>query len=406
MKEDFRERAVQCLMLANYTMGGPHILETLIMILTEESLLLKNSTTDGWLLVNTILRLAILMGYHRDSDHFPELSAFEAEMRRRVWTTILQLDFVLSLEKGLPRGAIETQTDTKQPLNLRDDDFDESTTKLPPPRPEREWTPILPLIAKARLRTALGLICDVNANINSLSRPEAARINAILEDVHERGIPPALRWDTQPHPITESSSLLMQRIGIETTYHKSRILLWRRILTTCPAQELREEDEVPVQICIDSALKILSFQELLFEESQPFGRLAQLKWKITHIFNQDALLATSILCLYLQEEDKFRASGSTVHTTWSSKVEEIRHRLRISHGIWFQMSETSAEAGKAAKALSIVLGVRDVSVVDEAAPRDYDFPADVDGMPLYGFGVGYADQCKGLRCAHFVPHVR
>ncbi len=96
MKDTFREKAVQCLILARYTTGGPYILETLITVLTGEFVLLKDGATDGWLLISTILHLAMRMGYHRDPDHFPAISPFEGEMRRRIWTTILQLDLILS----------------------------------------------------------------------------------------------------------------------------------------------------------------------------------------------------------------------------------------------------------------------------------------------------------------------
>lgn len=47
MKDAFREKAVQCLVLAMYTTGGPHILETLMTVLTGEFILLKDGATDG-----------------------------------------------------------------------------------------------------------------------------------------------------------------------------------------------------------------------------------------------------------------------------------------------------------------------------------------------------------------------
>ncbi|KAJ4181187.1 hypothetical protein NW755_011230 [Fusarium falciforme] len=213
MKDGFREKAVQCLILARYTTGGPYILETLITVLTGEFILLKDGATDGWLSIGMILHLAMRMGYHRDPDHFPGISPFECEMRRRIWTTILQLDLVISLEMGLPRSATDTHIDTKPPRNLRDCDFDEDTTEMPPPRPETEWTPVLPLIARGRLITALGLICDLNTDINPPSYDEVTKIDALLEDVHNRAIPPMLRWETMPHPITDSPTVVVQRLG-------------------------------------------------------------------------------------------------------------------------------------------------------------------------------------------------
>ncbi|KAI0123675.1 putative Zn(II)2Cys6 transcription factor [Xylariales sp. AK1849] len=392
MKDAFREKAVQCLILARYTTGGPYILETLITVLTGEFILLKDGATDGWLLISMILHLAMRMGYHRDPDHFPGISPFEGEMRRRIWTTILQLDLGLSLEMGLPRSATDTHMDTKQPRNLRDCDFEEDTTEMPPPRPETEWTPVLPLIARGRLISALGLICDVNTNINPPSYDEVIKVDALLQDVHNRAIPPVLRWETMPHPITDSPILVIQRVSVETTYYKSRILLYRRALISYPVRQSQERDRESVRICLDSALKILSFQQMLHEESQPFGRLSQLRWKVIHIFNQDVLLATSVLCLYLQDVDKFELPETSGQTTWSPRTEEIRQLLTISHKIWLQMSTASAKAGKVAKALSIVLGNTEASAEDGSGPPSYDFLTDFDAIPLNGFGATFNNQ--------------
>ncbi|KAH7157964.1 hypothetical protein B0J13DRAFT_543179 [Dactylonectria estremocensis] len=393
MKDAFREKAVQCLILARYTTGGPYILETLITVLTGEFILLKDGATDGWLLISMILHLAMRMGYHRDPDHFPGISPFEGEMRRRIWTTILQLDLSLSLEMGLPRSATDTHIDTKPPHNLRDCDFEEDTTEMPPPRPETEWTPVLPLIARGRLITALGLICDVNTDINPPSYDEVIKVDALLEDVHNRAIPPVLRWETMPHPITDSPNLVVQRVSVETTYYKSRILLYRRALISYPVQQSQEQGRESVRICLDSALKILSFQQMLHEESQPFGRLCQLRWKVTHIFNQDVLLATSVLCLYLQDVDKFELPETAGQTAWSPMAEEIRQQLTISHKIWLQMSTASAEAGKVAKALSIVLGNTEASAEDGSGPDSYDFLTDFDATPLND-GATFNNQCE------------
>jgi hypothetical protein len=158
-----------------------------------------------------------------------------------------------------------------------------------------------PSHCKKATDSALGLICDVNTDIKPPSYEEVTKIDALLEDVHKRAIPPILRWEaSMPHPpITDSPIHVMHRVSVETTYHKSRILLYRRALVSYSArqsqQQERDRDKESVQICLDSALRVLSFQQMLHEESQPFGRLFQLRWKVTHLFNQDVLLATSVL---------------------------------------------------------------------------------------------------------------
>lgn len=394
MKEAFRDKAFQCLILARYTTGGPYILETLITVLTGEFVLLKDNATDGWLFICMILKLAMRMGFHRDPMHFPEISHFEGEMRRRIWTTILQLDLSLSLEAGLPRNATNRHIDTKEPRNLRDYDFGESTTEMPAPRPETEWTPVLPLIAKRRLIPTLGMICDLNTDTIPFSYDEVIKIDALLEDVHNHGIPPVLRWETAQHPITDSPTLVIQRVAVETAYHKSRILLYRRtLINSCQAPKSRR-DRQSAQICLDSALKLLSFQQKLDEESQPLGRLSQLRWKVTHIFNQDVLLATSVLCLYLQEGERFEVPETGGQRTLLPGAEEVRKRLAISHKIWVLMSTASPEAAKVAKALAIVLGITEESTEAGSGPPPYDALSDFDALPPNGLGVPFNNQCK------------
>ncbi|CEJ91939.1 hypothetical protein VHEMI07621 [[Torrubiella] hemipterigena] len=380
MKDEFRERAVQCLMLARYTNGGPYILETLITILTGESVLLKGSATDGWLSISTILHLAVRMGYHRDPDHFLDISPFEAEMRRRIWTTILVMDLTLSLDIGLPRNAIDSQYDTKLPQNLHDSDFDEDTLEIPPPRPETEYTPILPLIAKGRLIAVLGLICNANTTIKPLSYDETVKVDKSLQDIHSHAIPPMLRWDSAAHPITDRASLIVQRISLETSFHKSRILLYRRILSRSPVHQFLERER----------------DSMLHEESLPLGRLSQLRWKVAHIFNQDILLATSVFCLYLQDVEVFESPQTG--NQQSSRVEEIRRQLTISHKIWHQMSTTSAAATKVAQALGIVLGDTEVPD-DEGTQRDL---AEFDAIPLAEFDTSFNSECKRRTSSHVI----
>ena len=201
-----------------------------------------------------------------------------------------------------------------------------------------------------------------------------------------------------PHPITDSPKLVIHRVSAETTYYKSRILLYRRALISYPVALSRKRARLTksVGICLDSALKILSFQEMLYEESQPFGRLCQLRWKVTHIFNQDVLLATSILCLYLQDVDKFEPPDTAGQSMSPSRAEEIRQRLATPHKIWLQMSTTSVEAGKVAKALSIVLGYTEAPAEDVTGPAPYDFPTDLDAMPLDDFETLFNNQCETL----------
>lgn len=95
---------------------------------------------SNWTSAGSLLRLAINQGLHRDPKHFPSLSAFDGEMRRRVWGTVLELNLQLSLDAAMPPLLTKDDYDTELPSNLDDQDFDKTTLTLPATRPIDNYT--------------------------------------------------------------------------------------------------------------------------------------------------------------------------------------------------------------------------------------------------------------------------
>jgi hypothetical protein len=172
--ELYREKTTQCLKWGKYTNGGPHVLETLILYLGGESFHSRSIDTNMWLIVGSIVQITFHMAYHCDAHPFPNISSFMGEMRRRVWAVILQLDWSVSAQLGLPRLIRGTHVDTAEPRNLYDSDFDEDTTEseMPISRPETEVTPTLYVLAKFRLLSVGSHIID-KAAIDEPSRPRS-----------------------------------------------------------------------------------------------------------------------------------------------------------------------------------------------------------------------------------------
>ncbi|RSL50755.1 hypothetical protein CEP53_008682 [Fusarium sp. AF-6] len=84
----------------------------------------------SWVLLGSLVRIAMSMGYHRDGTQL-HLSPFETEMRRRIWWQIVFYDIKLGIDCGLAYSCIPKRFDTKQPLNLNDADlFPDSTDQL------------------------------------------------------------------------------------------------------------------------------------------------------------------------------------------------------------------------------------------------------------------------------------
>ncbi|KAL3453445.1 putative C6 transcription factor [Aspergillus insuetus] len=96
--------------------------------------------SKAWLSTATLVKKAMLAGYHRDPSLYAKISPFNKEMRRRIWTTIVELDLQVATERGMPPCVQESDYDTALPLNVNDSDLQEDIEELPVERPLEEFT--------------------------------------------------------------------------------------------------------------------------------------------------------------------------------------------------------------------------------------------------------------------------
>ncbi|KAL4936385.1 hypothetical protein BDV06DRAFT_93831 [Aspergillus oleicola] len=138
--------AIEWVMYAEKWIENAHIKRSDIMVLRLHILLvtaLKNhgmKRSKAWLTTSTLVKQAMLAGYHRDTSLYTKISPFNQEMRRRIWTTIVELDLEVSFERGMPPSVQESDYDTTPPLNVNDIDLHEAMEELPAERPLEEFT--------------------------------------------------------------------------------------------------------------------------------------------------------------------------------------------------------------------------------------------------------------------------
>lgn len=84
-----------------------------------------------WIATGNLIRTAFTMGIHRDPKHFPKMTVLQAELRRRLWATILEFNVQFSLKAGMNPLLSMDDFDTEPPANINDEDIDE-TTRVPP----------------------------------------------------------------------------------------------------------------------------------------------------------------------------------------------------------------------------------------------------------------------------------
>lgn len=341
----YREKIAQCLILGEYTRGGPYSLQTLIHYVHIEFLSSPDAERDIWFLIGLVQSLARRMGYHRDPSHFDGISPLQAEMWRRAWVTVLQGDILISSQMGMPRLISDCYCDTLEPRNLNDADLDEAIPELPPSRPETELTTSLEYIARRRVLLALGAVLDITVSVKPPSYAEVMRVDGVLNDA-AASIPPPLQMKSMAASITDTPQVIMARLFLSHIVHKGHIFLHRRYLfAEIPFPEAQEEDPFAYsrKACLNACLGTLQIQHILDEETRPGGQLRMMRWRVTSSMNHAFLTATMILCAALHR-------GQI-----PERQEEIIASLRRSRTIWMRAMASSREAKKAAEIVSFVL---------------------------------------------------
>ena len=83
-----------------------------------------------WVTTGGLLRKAMFMGLHRDPRHLADMTTYRAEMRRRLWATILELNLQSSFDAGGSPLISPMDYDVAPPADLDDNELDD--------RPDRE----------------------------------------------------------------------------------------------------------------------------------------------------------------------------------------------------------------------------------------------------------------------------
>lgn len=133
-----RKSAVQWVTEAQYWLLMPpekgKLTITGLQIMVLLTLARETASVGGdlvWIHVGSLLRSAFYMGLHRDPSRLPKMSRLDAEIRRRLWNTILELELKTSIDSGGFPSISPDTSDTRAPANLDDVDLmgDDEPTK-------------------------------------------------------------------------------------------------------------------------------------------------------------------------------------------------------------------------------------------------------------------------------------
>jgi Fungal specific transcription factor domain len=337
----YRECCIQCLVLSNYIKPGLYTLETIFIYMESEFLVNKDDQVQSFLLVGNAARLALRMGLHRDSTKVRgNITPFQAEIRRRLWHHLLQLDLLTSFHIGLPGTVQAIDSDTRLPGNFQDEDFDEDSNILPPSRPDSELTPMSYSICKSRLCIVAGRIVALANRLSLPEYQEVMNLDRDLQTAHQK-VPPVFILDPKGPPVTDSAANTIRRFSLAILFQKSRCMLHRKHLMRAGNNP---EFAFSDRVSLEAAMELLHCQSMVHEAALPGGQLSRDRWFLSSLSMHDFLLAAMIVYLSLSH-----GTGST-----EARQEKI-DALDKSRVIWNQKWTVSAESKKAAMVLEIML---------------------------------------------------
>lgn len=372
----YRSLAASATVLSDFTTPKRYTIECLVFY--TAGLVGNDGFMKVWLMTGLVLRLCLRMGYHRDPSFYRNISAFDGEIRRRVWTCVSMIDIMISFQLGLPSMVTTIITDTEPPRNLLDRDFNPSTKVLPPGRSADELTPASYARTKVGIVRIFAQAAELGHSTAPVKHEDVMRLDGELEVACD-SMPALLKMPDISELVTDPPEQLMCRTNLALLVHKTRIILHRNLMLI-PLSQLSEEEQVrgigtSKMICTESALNVLQLHHTIHAETQPGGKLYSVKWYMGSISTHDFLLAAMVVCLVLSqqmsEDEQLRLTGSQL---WCPRRQAMTEALERSYEIWNSGSatkqsqsglsycrekdataSTSGETHKASRAMAVML---------------------------------------------------
>ncbi|KAF5655655.1 transcription activator acu-15 [Fusarium heterosporum] len=286
---EFTVAAAQCLALGECFRPKAFWFETLLLYVQSHFVTCLEVSPDMGTLLSMLAHIVTVSGYHRESS-VSGLSPFAAEMRRRAWSTFMQLNILVSAHIGVPSTITLKVSDTCAPSNLLDSDSDEESARLPSSKPNTELTGMTFCIIKHRFMTIFDRILQhaLMGNSHEAIDTHIDSLNTELKHLYET-LPDWYRSRPIENCVNDQPRLIVARLCISFVYHKSLCVLHRPHFIEHRARSIRE--------CFAASSASVTDLLRVYEECKPGGQLETEKWYVKSITWHDFLLNLTTLCL-------------------------------------------------------------------------------------------------------------
>ncbi|PYH69094.1 TPR-like protein [Aspergillus vadensis CBS 113365] len=268
----------------------------------------------------SLLREAMLTGLHRDPCNFPRISPFWAELRKRLWLTVIELELQASLYSGIPLAVSWDEFDSPLPSDIDDEDIIIDSLHLPPSRQSNTLTRTSFQIALAQtLETRIAISKMVNrVRLSATYNDEVTTLSERLTTGLAQA-PADLRDDTSTSTSPNDSSVNTEfrRSFFLFLHYRSLLALHRPFFLRFTETQLDQEPFIiSRRVCVQTSLALLSQLERFLHHrpnnNQPSAPLPnnnnQFSPHIHHLkgglFRDDLFHAAATICFELRLQTK------------------------------------------------------------------------------------------------------
>ncbi|GAB1317191.1 hypothetical protein MFIFM68171_07401 [Madurella fahalii] len=282
-----------------------------------------------WTSMGLLVHHAMQMGFHRDPTHLPPMSALQAEMRRRLWATILELVLQSSLDTAMPPRISLDEFDTLPPSNVNDDELHEGMSMVDlvaDPRTACTSTS-LQLLLMDSFAVRLRILSLLNRLNSEIPYSEVLSLSSEITDA-----------------CSTASAFALRHSGLVTPFHKNMLdYLVRRFLIPlhCPfAIQARTTNPLyhySLKVTMETALAIIS-PEPEPEAASESGGFKKLLLIGGGLFKEGFRLAITAISMELLAQSAIQRREGTLRIH-ARQRNELKHVMR-------QMMDLSEERVK------------------------------------------------------------
>jgi len=262
-----------------------------------------------WISMGSLLFTAMQMGLHRDPKHLPSMSVLQAELRRRLWASILEMLVQSSLDSAMPPKISFDEFDTEPPSNINDDDMDDMTIVIQP-RPRDVYTKTsMQLMLLDSLQTRLQVLQLLSGMQSEASYLDALKLSSEITNAY-RG---------------SRKFLVESEVHGVTPFHRNLLdYLVRRFMIPLHSPFASKAQSDPLfhyslKVSLDNALAMV-----MPEPNEPFFQLMAIGggW-----FREGIRCATTIICLELISQTESHLLEDTLQQN-SQRREFLKKAIR------------------------------------------------------------------------------